>query len=134
MPKRRSTKEDQGSDEQAAGLPPDSLLIQYQRSALYRVVVANGFMAGLTGSGELHVVAWSEHPQYPTEAFARTFPDGTIREIPGTAGSRAVTQRELEVGLTIQLRQVQSLIDLLQTTLDLITGNRHEQPSTEPIK
>ena len=119
MPRRQSIQEVKGG-KGAEDAPSPDVKIEYRRSTLYRTIFAHGFLAGWNGQGQLHIIAWNEHPSYPLSSSWGSTPE--TFGIEKFQFGETVVDREIEIGITMRPEIISDLIDLLQKQLSFMRG------------
>ena len=86
----------------------------YIKGQHFRVIRADGAIGGVTPSGFIHMVFFSERPAIPRRLVYSLREDGTLgEEIAGEKVSRDAIVRELDVDLFVNLQTAISLREWL---------------------
>ncbi|HUG81222.1 MAG TPA: hypothetical protein VML01_06150 [Bryobacterales bacterium] len=87
----------------------------YIKSNLFRMIYADGFFGGLTPSRKLFVSVYNERFPIPRTVVYKLEEGGTLgEEIASERQGRRSIVRDVEVGIEMDLKVAESLVDWLQ--------------------
>jgi hypothetical protein len=99
------------------GTNNDTVTIHYLKSNHFRVIHTDGFMAGPTPHGLVHLVAYNDRIPIPNQVTHRISGNFLGEEIPETVVSKVGVSREVEIDMMMTIETVKSLQVLLTNVL-----------------
>lgn len=119
-------------------LKPDTLRVEYIKSAFFRVVHVDGIFGGPTPRGMIHMDVFSERQPIPQKAVYRitSSDDGEGRALGDEIREQRIGRdsiiREVEVGLSLDLEVAKSLRDWLNRNIEKLEKAIVESQNPNP--
>ena len=97
------------------------VIFEYTRDPMFRSAHADGFIGGLTPSGQLHIAFYSERPVLPKRHVFKLNPDGSLGpEVPNAKIMSDTITRDMQMDVLMSVHAAEGLKNWLDQYIKIL--------------